>query len=140
MKPTSFEIPQGCTRVTIEQHEDKLLTIFEIPIKESIPPNMTTYDHEMKKRETNDFAERNTTPDFSGSTKEKEIPFDELVKKMTDAGWTVEINDNLVSVKKVEPDYTLSKVFGFDKLFEPLDKAIAEFKKKLKDFDNGHPF
>ena len=34
MKPTSFEIPQGCTRVTIEQHEDKLVTIFEIPIKE----------------------------------------------------------------------------------------------------------
>lgn len=30
MKPTSFEIPKGCTRVTIEQHEDKLVTIFEL--------------------------------------------------------------------------------------------------------------
>lgn len=28
MKQT-FEIPKGCTRVTIEQHEDKVLTIFE---------------------------------------------------------------------------------------------------------------
>lgn len=28
MKQT-FEIPEGCTRVTIEQHEDKVLTIFE---------------------------------------------------------------------------------------------------------------
>lgn len=35
MKPTSFEIPQGCTRVTIERHEDKLVTIFETPTKES---------------------------------------------------------------------------------------------------------
>lgn len=34
MKQT-FEIPEGCTRVTIEQHEDKLVTIFETPIEES---------------------------------------------------------------------------------------------------------
>lgn len=29
MKQT-FEIPEGCTRVTIEQHKDKLVTIFEL--------------------------------------------------------------------------------------------------------------
>lgn len=33
MKQT-FEIPKGCNRVTIEQHEDKLVTIFELKKQE----------------------------------------------------------------------------------------------------------
>ena len=38
----AFEIPEGCNRVTIEQCEDKLLTIFETPIKESFMDKIVT--------------------------------------------------------------------------------------------------
>ena len=33
MKPTSFEIPEGCTRVTIEQQDNQIITTFEPEVK-----------------------------------------------------------------------------------------------------------
>jgi len=44
MKKTTYQIPDGCTGVTIEQQDDKIIVVFEKPKEEDPRPWRAEYD------------------------------------------------------------------------------------------------